>query len=347
MKSKPTAANTAPRAVQDTLGRPLHDLRISVTDRCNLRCTYCMPEEHFGDDHAFLTRQELLSFEEITTVARAVASLGGLKLRLTGGEPLLRKDLPTLVTMLREIPGIEDIALTTNGRLLSRFAGALRDAGLQRVTVSLDSLDDATLAGIGGRPILAADVLAGIDAALNVGFEAVKVNTVIQRGVNDQDILPLARHFRGTNVVLRFIEFMDVGTLNGWNRDRVVPGAEVLARIAAEFPLVPAAPNYRGEVAARHRYTDGAGEVGFITSVTQPFCGDCSRLRLAPNGDLYTCLFGHRGHPLKALLRAGASAEAIAERIRTIWTARDDRYSEIRTEHTASSDKVEMYHIGG
>lgn len=343
----PTEQRSNTHSVHDRLGRPLHDLRISVTDRCNLRCTYCMPEEHFGEKHPFLQRRDLLSFEEIATVARAVASLGGAKLRITGGEPLLRKDLSALISMLREIPGIEDIALTTNGLLLAQFAEELRDAGVQRVTVSLDSLDDARLAQISGRTIKSETVLAGIAAAEAAGFAQVKVNAVVQRGINDNDIVPLATQFRGTGVVVRFIEFMDVGTLNGWNREHVVAGADMVARIAEHFPLEPVAPNYRGEVAARYRYTDGKGEVGFITSVSQPFCGDCSRLRLAPNGELYTCLFGNQGHPLKPLFDDGADEARIRGYINDLWLRRADRYSEIRTEESASMDKVEMYHIGG
>lgn len=334
-------------APRDTLGRPLHDLRISVTDRCNLRCTYCMPEEHFGEKYEFLQRSDLLSFEEIALVARAASSLGVKKLRLTGGEPLLRRDLPVLVGMLREIPGIEDIALTTNGLLLPQLAQPLNDAGVDRITVSLDSLDDALLARISGRPITSAQVLAGIDAARDAGFAQLKVNAVIQRGVNDEQVLPLAEHFRGTGVILRFIEFMDVGTLNHWNLAAVVSGVEMRDAIAARYPLEAAAANYAGEVAARYRYTDGQGEVGFITSVTQPFCRDCSRLRLAPDGELYTCLFAGRGHALKPMLRAGATLEEISEHLCGIWAARSDRYSEIRTEATARTEKVEMYHIGG
>jgi cyclic pyranopterin phosphate synthase len=325
----------------------MHDLRISVTDRCNLRCTYCMPEEHFGEKYEFLQRSDLLSFEEIALVARAAAALGVKKLRLTGGEPLLRRDLPVLVGMLREIPGIEDIALTTNGLLLPQLARPLKDAGVDRITVSLDSLDDATLARISGRPITSAQVLAGIDAARAAGFARLKVNAVIQRGVNDNQVLPLAEHFRDTGVILRFIEFMDVGTLNGWNLAAVVPAAEMRNAIAARYPLEATAANYVGEVAARYRYVDGRGEVGFITSVTQPFCRDCSRLRLAPYGDVYTCLFAGHGHPLKPLLRAGASQKAVTEHLRGIWAQRSDHYSEIRTETTAKADKVEMYHIGG
>lgn len=306
-----------------------------------------MPEEHFGEKYEFLQRSDLLSFEEVTMVARAAAVLGVKKLRITGGEPLLRRDLPVLVGMLHEIPDIEDIALTTNGLLLPQLAQPLKESGVDRITVSLDSLDDAALAQISGRPIKSAQVLAGIDAARAAGFTKLKVNAVIQRGVNDDQVLPLAECFRGTGVILRFIEFMDVGTLNHWNLAAVMPGAELRDAITARYPLEAAAPNYAGEVAARYRYADGQGEVGFITSVTQPFCRDCSRLRLAPDGDVYTCLFAGHGHPLKPILRAGASLEAITEHVRAIWSARDDRYSEIRTDATATTEKVEMYHIGG
>jgi len=336
-----------PGAASDTLGRPLRDLRISVTDRCNLRCTYCMPEEHFNDKHPFLERRDLLSFEEIAATARAAAQLGVTKLRITGGEPLLRRDLPTLAAMLREIPGIEDMALTTNGLLLPQFARALRGAGVDRITVSLDSLDGDTLARLSGRPITVDDVLAGIEAAREAGFSSIKVNAVIQKDVNDGDILPLAERFRGTGIVMRFIEYMDVGTLNGWKRDHVVTGAEMAAIIGARHPLEPVAPNYPGEVATRYRYADGAGEVGFITSVSQPFCGACSRLRLTPNGELYTCLFGTQGHPLKPLFLEGAAENDIRDVIHAIWRDRTDRYSEIRTEATAAAGKVEMNHIGG
>ena len=336
-----------PNHPRDAHGRFMHDLRISVTDRCNLRCSYCMPEEQFGEGHAFLPRTDLLTFEEIARVAGAAAKLGVRKLRLTGGEPLLRRELPALIAQLRAVTGIEDIALTTNGLLLPIFADDLKRAGLSRITVSLDSMDDAMLARIAGRPITAANVLGGIDAARRAGFANIKVNTVIQRGANETDILPLAAHFRGTGVTLRFIEFMDVGTLNGWRLDAVVPAAEVRDIIATRYPLAPLTPNYPGEVAARYRYTDGEGEVGFITSVTQPFCGGCTRLRLAPDGALFTCLFASQGHPLKPLLRGGATDSEIEDYIRDLWCARDDRYSEIRSEATAGAAKVEMYHIGG
>lgn len=333
--------------IRDCHGRPLHDLRISVTDRCNLRCTYCMPEERFSETHPFLQRGELLTFEEITRVARAAATLGVRKFRLTGGEPLLRRDLPMLVALLRTIPGIDDIALTTNGLLLPTFADALKQAGVDRVTVSLDSLDTTTLAQIAGRPIAAEAVLAGIAAAREAGFRQLKVNAVIQRGVNDSDIVPLAERFRGTGVTLRFIEYMDVGTLNGWRDEAVVTAAEIRDTIAARFPLRPLAPNYPGEVASRYCYADGQGEIGFIASVSKPFCGGCSRLRLAPNGDLFTCLFASQGYALKPPLRAGLSDADLQGCLRTLWQGRDDRYSEIRSAATAGAPKVEMYHIGG
>jgi len=306
-----------------------------------------MPEERFNDTHTFLDRDALLSFEEITRIARAAATLGARKLRLTGGEPLLRRDLPVLVALLREIDLIEDIALTTNGLLLPKLAPSLRDAGVNRITVSLDSLGDTTLARISGRPIRATTVLEGIEAAQEAGFENVKVNTVIQRGINDQEILPLATHFRDTGVTLRFIEFMDVGTLNGWKSDAVVTAAEIREIIAARYPLEPVAPNYPGEVASRYRYTDGQGEVGIIASVSQPFCGGCTRLRLAPNGDLFTCLFASEGHPFKPALREGITDDALVNRLRCLWESREDRYSEQRSERTTGSRKVEMYHIGG
>ena len=344
-----TTPQTAQRAkpVRDRFLRPPRDLRISVTDRCNLRCTYCMPEDRFGDTYEFLQRCDLLTFEEIDRVARVAVALGVRKLRITGGEPLLRKDLPTLLSMLGEIEGVEDIALTTNGLLLPRFARALREAGLQRLTVSLDSLDDTTLTQLGGRPLSAASILAGIDAAREAGFERIKVNAVIQRNVNENDVVPLARHFRGTGITVRFIEFMDVGTINGWEAGAVVTAAEMRDRIAALFPLEPVEREYRGEVASRYRYRDGQGEIGFITSVSQPFCRDCTRLRLAPNGEVYTCLFASTGHPLKPLLRGGASQDELTDYMHGIWCAREDRYSELRAGTPKETEKVEMYHIGG
>lgn len=332
---------------RDQLRRPLHDLRISVTDRCNLRCAYCMPEDHFGEAYEFLQRADLLTFEEIAQVARALVPLGVRKLRITGGEPLLRRDLPTLISLLRGVEGVEDIALTTNGLLLPKLAGALRDAGVRRITVSLDSLNDQVLSRLSGRPISANDVLDGIEAARRAGFNTIKVNAVIQRGVNEHEILPMVEYFRGTGITPRFIEFMDVGTRNGWRGEHVVTATEMHDTIAARFPLIPVASAYRGEVASRYRFTDGRGEVGFIASVSQPFCGDCTRLRLAPDGELFTCLFASRGHPLKPLLRDGASGRDLAEFVQKIWSARGDRYSEARADLPPAADKVEMYHIGG
>lgn len=334
-------------AITDALARPLRDLRISVTDRCNFRCVYCMPREVFGPGFAFLPRDELLTFEEIARLARIFVSLGVRKIRLTGGEPLLRRDLPELIAMLAAIPGVEDLTLTTNGSLLPRYARELKSAGLRRVTVSLDALDDDTFRAMNGVNVGVAEVLAGIEAALAAGLTPVKVNAVIKRGVNDDQILPLASRFRGTGIILRFIEYMDVGTTNGWRMDDVVPGAEILRTISAVYPLEPVPPQQEGEVARRWRYRDGAGEIGIITSVTQPFCGTCTRARLTPEGELYTCLFASRGHDLRTLLRSGADDEEVRGRIARIWTGRSDRYSELRSEATAALPKVEMFRIGG
>ncbi|HEY7562230.1 MAG TPA: GTP 3',8-cyclase MoaA [Gaiellaceae bacterium] len=330
----------------DRLGRPVRDLRISVTDRCNFRCVYCMPKEVFGRDYEFLARTDLLSFEEIERVARAFAGLGVEKLRITGGEPLVRRDLEVLVEKLAGIPGL-DLALTTNGALLVQKAQALRDAGLRRITVSLDSLDDEVFRAMNDVDVPVERVLAGIDAAVAAGLEPVKVNVVVKRGLNEDGIVPLARAFRGTGVVLRFIEYMDVGHTNGWRLDDVVPAAEIVETIAAEFPLEPVASSYRGEVANRYRYADGAGEIGVIASVTQPFCGDCTRARLSADGKLYTCLFAVRGHDLRALLRGGASDAELAEAIADVWRARGDRYSELRSAATPDPARVEMSYIGG
>ncbi|TDE85917.1 GTP 3',8-cyclase MoaA [Deinococcus sp. S9] len=330
----------------DRLGRPLRDLRISVTDRCNLRCTYCMPAEVFGPDYAFLPRTELLTFEEIERLARAFVDLGVRKLRLTGGEPLLRRDLPELVARLGRIAGVEDIALTTNGLLLPRLAADLQRAGLKRVTVSLDSLDPEVFGRMNGLNVHPQRVLDGIEAALQAGL-SVKVNTVVQRGVNDEGLRELWLALR-EQAVVRFIEFMDVGNHNGWNLDAVVPSREVLARLIADGTSAefrPVNPNYRGEVAAR--YVDGEGhEVGLISSVTAPFCGDCSRARLSAVGVLYTCLFASEGTDLRAALRAGASDAALRAQIAGVWQDRRDRYSEERGEITRAH-KVEMSHIGG
>jgi len=337
-------APTAPPT--DRLGRRLRDLRVSVTDRCNFRCRYCMPREVFGPGFEFLPRGELLSYEEIARLARIAAGFGVRKVRLTGGEPLLRRDLPVLVAMLAEIPGIE-LALTTNGALLERAAPELAAAGLDRVTVSLDSLDDAVFRAMNDADFPVARVLAGIDAALAARLAPVKVNAVVHRGVNDHTVVDLARRFRGTGVTVRFIEYMDVGSTNGWRLTDVVPGEEIVRRIAEELPLEPVPPDYPGEVACRYRYADGSGEVGIVTSVTRPFCGDCTRARLSAEGVLYTCLFATRGTDLKGPLRAGASDEELAARLAGVWSARDDRYSEVRSAATAGLPKVEMSYIGG
>ena len=330
----------------DKLGRPVRDLRISVTDRCNFRCVYCMPKEVFGRDYPFLPRAELLTFEEIERVAGAFAGLGVEKIRITGGEPLVRRDLETLVAMLAGIDGL-DLTLTTNGALLAGKAQALKDAGLRRVTVSLDSLDDEVFRAMNDVDFPVARVLDGIDAALATGLEPVKVNVVVKRGLNEDGVLPLARHFRGTGIVLRFIEYMDVGHTNGWRLDDVVPAAEIVAAIDAELPLEPVEKDYRGEVANRWRYQDGSGEIGVISSVTQPFCGDCTRARLSADGQVYTCLFAVKGYDLRALLRGGASDEELTAALAGIWQARTDRYSELRSAETADLPKVEMSYIGG
>ncbi|HEX4344403.1 MAG TPA: GTP 3',8-cyclase MoaA [Solirubrobacteraceae bacterium] len=332
----------------DLLGRRLRDLRISVTDRCNFRCTYCMPREVFGKDFVFMERAALLTFEEIERIATAFAAQGVEKLRLTGGEPLLRRDLETLVSKLVAIDGIRDVALTTNGALLARKAQSLADAGLTRVTVSLDSLDDETFMSLNDVGFPVDRVLEGIDAALAAGLGPVKVNMVVKRGVNEQDILPMARYFRERpQTVLRFIEFMDVGTTNGWQLEDVVSAAEIVERIGAEFPLEPADPLYPGEVANRFRYRDGAGEIGVIASVTQPFCGGCTRARISAEGRLYTCLFAARGHDLRELIRNGATDAELLDAIGGVWRRRSDRYSEIRTADTPARERVEMSHIGG
>jgi len=325
----------------------MHDLRISVTDRCNMRCTYCMPAHTFHDGYQFLPRRELLSFEELARVSRAAVALGVEKLRITGGEPLVRKDLPELIAMLRGIPGVRDLALTTNGLLLPEQARPLREAGLNRVTVSLDSLDDAVFGAMNGRGIPVAEVLEGIAAAEAAGLTPIKINVVVQKGVNDHTLPDLAAHFRGTGCIVRFIEFMDVGTRNAWKLDEVLPSRELLAQLHARFPLRPLRANYGGEVAERYAYEDGAGEIGFISSVTQPFCGGCTRLRLSSDGQLFTCLFSTHGHDLKQALRTGADDAALQHLIAQCWRGRADRYSELRGRANAPRDKVEMYHIGG
>jgi cyclic pyranopterin phosphate synthase len=328
----------------DAFGRPLRDLRISVTDRCNFRCTYCMPKEVFGHDYRFLDRRELLDFEEITRLARAAVSLGVEKLRLTGGEPLIRRDVERLVAMLSELGA--EVTLTTNASLLPRKAQALKDAGLDRITVSLDSMDDATFRGMNDVDFPVERVLEGIRAAHAAGLP-VKVNSVVKRGVNEQEIVPLARYFRGTPHILRFIEYMDVGVTNGWRLEDVVSAEEIVRAISERWPLEPVSAERPDATARRWRYVDGAGEIGVVASVTQPFCGGCSRARLSAEGRLYTCLFAARGHDLRAPLRLGASDEELAEQLRGIWARRTDRYSELRTAETASLPKVEMSYIGG
>jgi cyclic pyranopterin phosphate synthase len=346
--ARATGTAREPSAVPiDRLGRQLRDLRISVTDRCNFRCRYCMPREAFGRDHRFLPREELLTFEEISRLVRVFLPLGVRKVRLTGGEPLVRRELEKLVEMLAAIGGVEDLTMTTNGSLLPGRADALRRAGLRRVTVSLDSLDDAVFREMNDVGMPVARVLEGIAAAERAGLSPIKVNAVVKRGVNDGGMAELARHFRGTGHVVRFIEYMDVGHTNGWRLDDVVPAAEIVERIDAVFPLEPVGPAYRGEVARRYRYRDGAGEIGVIASVTQPFCGDCTRARLSAEGMLYTCLFATGGHDLKTALRGGASDAQLARIVAAVWGGREDRYSEIRSAATEDPRRVEMSYIGG
>jgi cyclic pyranopterin phosphate synthase len=330
--------------VLDTFGRPLRDLRISVTDRCNFRCVYCMPKEVYGRDHRFLDRRELLTFEEIARVARVFVEGGVRKLRITGGEPLVRRDLERLIAQLA---GLDvDLTLTTNGSLLPQKAQALADAGLSRITVSLDSLDDAQFRALNDVDFPVARVLDGIEAAASAGLP-VKVNAVVKRGANEDQIVPMAAFFRERGHTLRFIEYMDVGTTNGWRLDDVVPAAEIVGALDRAFGVEPVDASYRGEVARRYRYRDGRGEVGVIASVTQPFCGDCTRARLSAEGRLFTCLFALRGHDLRALVRSGASDEELREAIRGVWGARKDRYSELRSRATKGSPRVEMSYIGG
>lgn len=350
----PSSPASSATAVRDRLRRPLRDLRISITDRCNFRCVYCMPKEIFGRDYQFLEREELLTFEEITRLARIAVGLGVTKLRLTGGEPLLRRGIETLVQQLAQLRTPEgrapDLALTTNGSALPVKAEALKAAGLGRVTVSLDSLDDARFQSINDVRFPVSRVLDGIRAAEEAGLGPVKVNAVIKRGWNDDEILPLAEHFRGTGRTLRFIEYMDVGASNGWVLDEVVPSSEVIARIAAVFPLEPLAPTSPGETAKRWRYVDGAGEIGVISSVTEAFCGSCTRARLSAEGKLYTCLFASEGHDLRGLMRGGVDDEELADALAGVWRRRDDRYSEQRGEFMAAGlprKRIEMSYIGG
>ena len=332
-------------ALEDTFHRPLRDLRVSITDRCNFRCVYCMPKEVYGRDYAFLPRRDLLTFEEITRLARVSAGVGVEKIRLTGGEPLIRRDVERLVEMLAAIRGL-DLTLTTNGAVLPQKAQALKDAGLGRITVSLDSLDDEIFRAMNDVDFPVQTVLDGIEAASAVGLP-VKVNVVVKRGVNEDSVLPMARHFRDQGHSVRFIEYMDVGHTNGWRLDDVVPAADIVAAIHAELPLEPLPPRYPGEVAERYRYRDGSGEIGVIASVTRPFCGACTRARLSADGSLYTCLFATTGHDLRALVRGGAGDEEIAAALGGIWRERTDRYSELRSSATPDLPKVEMSYIGG
>ena len=333
--------------VTDQFSRPLRDLRISVTDRCSFRCTYCMPKEVFGRDFAFLPPKELLSFEEIARLAKIFLALGTEKIRLTGGEPLLRRNLETLIGMLAPLPGLRDLTLTTNGALLARKAADLQAAGLTRVTVSLDSLDDTVFQAMNDVAFPVGRVLEGIDAAHQAGLTPLKINMVVQREVNDRDVVTMARRFHGTGNILRFIEYMDVGATNGWRQADVVPAAEIVASISRVLPLEAVGANYPGEVALRYRYTDGGGEIGIIASVTKPFCGDCTRARLSADGRLYTCLFAAEGFDLRSLLRGGAADDEITAAVRRLWGGRADRYSEQRNEESRLRPKVEMSHIGG
>lgn len=331
----------------DMFGRPLRDLRISVTDRCNFRCTYCMPAEIYGERYEFLPKADLLTFEEISRLTRVLVRHGAAKVRITGGEPLVRAEIETLIASLSQIDGVADLTLTTNAYLMDQKAQLLKDAGLQRVTISLDSLDDEVFRSMNGRGFGTAKVLQGIDAAEKAGLAPIKINAVVQKGVNDHTVVELARYFKDRGHIVRFIEYMDVGNRNGWRLDHVVSADEIVSMIDAEMPLEPFERSYRGEVAMRYRYSDGGGEIGVIASVTQPFCGDCTRLRLSPEGSVYTCLFASKGTDLRGPLRSGATDEELGGIIAGMWGARDDRYSEERSSLTEPQRKVEMYHIGG
>jgi cyclic pyranopterin phosphate synthase len=352
--SPPVSTTVVPlsrlQAPRDTLARPMHDLRISVMDRCNFRCPYCMPREQFHDKYQFMRTAERLSFDEIVRLARLFVPLGVRKLRLTGGEPLLRANLPDLISDLNSVAGIEDVALTTNGVLLAQHAAELVAAGLKRVTVSLDSLDPDVFKKMNGGMGVVEDVLSGIEHARHAGLEPIKINTVVQRGLNEHTALELVERFRGTGVIVRFIEYMDVGNRNHWKPELVMPSKELAARINERWPIEPLQANYRGEVAERYGFKDGKGEVGFISSVTQPFCGDCSRARLSADGVFYTCLFATAGTSLRDTLRSGATDDEVSQTIRNVWTGRTDRYSERRAdlrEKAGQQPKIEMYYIGG
>ncbi|MDJ0654543.1 MAG: GTP 3',8-cyclase MoaA [Xanthomonadales bacterium] len=342
----------SPKYPRDTRGRSLRDLRISVIDRCNFRCPYCMPAELFTEDYQFIAKELRLSAEEIERLARVFVALGVEKLRITGGEPLLRPDIAEIVQRLSAIPGLADLALTTNAVLLAVQAEALASAGLQRITVSLDSVDEAVFARMSGGRADLGRVLEGIEAAAEAGLSPIKINAVVQRGVNDDGVLDLLEYFRGTGHIVRFIEYMDVGNRNGWLLDEVVPSGELVQRIGARWPISPVGAQYPGEVARRFVFDDGLGEIGFISSVTQPFCGGCNRARLSSDGVLYTCLFATRGTDLRTVLRSGAGSDELTDLVAALWRARDDRYSELRSQAAAQQDeadskKVEMYRIGG
>lgn len=337
----------AQASIEDRLKRPIRDLRISVIDRCNYRCPYCMPAELFGDEHAYLPRASWLTPGEIKRLAGLFVQLGVTKLRLTGGEPLLRRDIVEIVSALAALEGVEDLALTTNATRLSEQAGALRAAGLRRITVSLDSLDDAVFRTMNGNRGDVATVLRGIDAAAAAGFDPIKVNVMVERGKNDHTVIDLVEYFRGSGMIVRFIEYMDVGTMNGWTPEAVVPSKELLERIAECWPLEPLERNYRGEVARRYRFADGGGEIGFISSVSSPFCGDCHRARISADGTVYTCLFANKGTNLREPLRAGASDADLAGLLQSIWRNRADRYSELRSDARNADFRVEMYRMGG
>ncbi len=344
--SLPISPQSQPSRPHDRLGRPVRDLRISVTDRCNFRCRYCMPREVFGEEFKFLPRSELLTFEEIHRLAGLFCRLGVRKLRITGGEPLLRRDVDRLIAMLSRLPEVE-LALTTNASRLVELAPRLASAGLDRITVSLDSLDDDVFRQMNDVDFPVSRVLEGIEAAAAAGLAPVKINAIVRRGINDHTVLDLVRHFKGSGCVLRFIEYMDVGTTNGWRLDDVVPSAELVASITRAFPIEPLEPNYRGEVARRWRFRDGSGEIGFISSVSQPFCGTCSRARLSAEGRLYTCLFAASGTDLRQPLRSGSTDAELGELIGAVWRARTDRYSELRTRETEERQRIEMSYIGG
>lgn len=348
---KPTVVAHEGGGVRDRLQRPLRDLRISVTDRCNFRCTYCMPREVFGSDHEFLPQPQLLSFEEIVRVAKIAVQMGVQKIRLTGGEPLLRKHIENLIALLAELRTPEgkkiELAMTTNATLLAQKASLLKEAGLDRVTVSLDALDSARFTQLSDSQVAVERVLAGIEKAAEVGLAPVKVNMVVRKGINDDQIVPMARYFKGRGHALRFIEYMDVGNTNGWNMHEVITGAQIVEQLAHEFNIEPVAPDYYGEVADRYRYTDGSGEFGIITSVSNPFCGDCTRMRLSPEGQFFLCLFASRGYDVRSLLRGAATDNEVAAHLMEVWSQRGDRYSELRGLNQAPREKIEMSYIGG